>query len=125
MAITNNGTKVSAPDEQLPSGYTRPTITSFTDHEYYRRVVLSVLKATVESATKTTTMANIIGNGTIGVTKQVTDLVTADAVSSNTVTIYGDIVKVENNSTPQSTGEFFSNVATSYLVTVDIYWKTS
>lgn len=125
MAITNNGTKVSAPDEQLPSGYTRPTITTFTDHEYYRRVVLSVLKSTVENATATTTMANIIGNGTIGVTKQVTDLVTADAISSNTVTIYADIVKIEDNSTPQSTGNFFKNAAASYNVTVDIYWKTS
>lgn len=123
MSVTNNGSKVSAPDEQLPSGYTRPTITTFSDYEYTRRVQLSVAKATVENATKTTTMANIIGNGTIGVTKQVTDLITADVLAANTTLIYADIVKVENNQTVAT--EQFSSVAAAYLVTVDIYWKSA
>lgn len=125
MAHTNNGTKVSAPDEQLPSGYTRPTITTFSDHESVRRVQLSVLKSTVENATANTTMANIIGNGSIGVTKQVTDILAADYLSSVTLTAYADIVKIQDNSTPQSTGNFFKNAAASYLVDVDIYVKTS
>lgn len=125
MAHTNNGTKVSAPDEQLPSTYTKPTITTFTDHEHVRRVTFSVAKATVEHATANTTMANIIGNASIGVTKQVTDFLAAEYISSLTLTAYADIVAITDNSLPQSTGNFFKNAAAAYLVTVDIYIKTA
>lgn len=125
MAHTNNGTKVSAPDEQIPSTYTKPTITTFTDHEHVRRVTFSVAKATVEHATANTTMANIIGNASIGVTKQVTDFLAAEYISSLTLTAYADIVAITDNSLPQSTGNFFKNAAAAYLVTVDIYIKTA
>lgn len=128
MAITNRGTIVLAPDEQVPSGYTRPTESGiiFSDYEYVQKgIVLDVAKATVENATANTTMGNIIGNASIGVTKQVTDKVTADYISSNTVTCYAAITKIEDNSTPQSTGNFFKNAAATYKVTVDIFIKTA
>jgi|TARA_R100000501_G_C2619610_1_gene112933 hypothetical protein len=82
MAITNNGVVNSLPASQIPSGYTRPTVTTFTDWQYKRTLTLTVLKATVENATRATTMTNIIENGTIGLEKQIVDIVAEDFISS-------------------------------------------
>ena len=78
MAIVNNGTKNSLADTHIPSGYTRPTVTTFTDQEYTRNLELTVLKATVENATASTTMTNIINDATIGITKQIDDILASD-----------------------------------------------
>lgn len=125
MAHTNRGTKVSAPDEQVPTGYTRPTITTVDDYMYKIRVVLSVLKSTVQNATKVTTMANIIGDAAIGVTKQVTDLMALDYISTRTVTFHSDIVAITDLNPPQASGNFFGSTANSYVVTVDVFIKTA
>lgn len=125
MAVTNNGTKVSAPSEQLPPTYSRPSITEFSDWTWQRTVQLDVAKATVENATANTTMGNIISNGTIGVTKQVTDIVTDQFSSSKTVTCFADIIKIESNEPPQQTGNFFKNAAAKYVVTAIIYVKAA
>jgi hypothetical protein len=124
MAITNNGTKVTVPADKLPSGYTLPTVTTFTDYEYYRTATLTVDRATVYSATKTTTMANILADASIGVTKQVTDLVTADFIGSQTVTIYTDLYDIDTNLNVSQTGDFYSNVVDKFVCHVRIYVKS-
>ena len=123
MAITNNGTKVTIQSDKLPVGYTLPTVTTFTDHEYVRTAVLNVDRATVYSATKTTTMANILANVSIGVTKQVTDLVTADFDATKTITIYSDMYDIDTNLKVSQTGDFFSNVDDKFVCYVKIYVK--
>lgn len=125
MAITNNGTVVTIPTDKLPSGYTKPTVTTFSDYEYYRTATLNVDRATVYSATKTTTMANILANGTIGVTKQVTDLVTADFDATNTVTIYADLYDISSNLEVSQTGDFYGNTDDKFVCYVRIYVKAS
>ena len=126
MALTNNGTIVTIPTAQLPSGYTAPTgITTFTDYQWTYRVQLSILKSTVENATPSTTMTNIIDNGTIGVTKQITDIVAADFLTAPTTTYFTDVVILE---TTQSTitganDVWLDDVALSYLATVQVYLK--
>lgn len=123
MAITNNGTKVSVNSDKLPVGYTRPTVTTFTDHEYIRTEILSVDRATVYSATKTTTMANILANASIGVTKQVTDLVTADFDAAKTITIFADMYDIDTNLKVSQTGDFYGNGDDDFLCYVKIYVK--
>ena len=125
MAITNNGTKVSIPTDKLPSGYTLPTVTTFSDYEYYRTETLEVDRATVYSATKTTTMTNILGNATIGITKQVTDLVTADFDATNTVSIWAEIYDINSNLQVSQSGDFYSNVDDTFVCNVRVYVKAS
>ena len=126
MAITNNGTKNSIPADHLPSGYTRPSITEFTDWKYKRRVTLNVAKATVQNATAATTMTNIIGNGTVGVTKQVDDILAADFLGSATITAFADIVSIQTNITDLGgASALWTNAAVNYVCIVDIYVKST
>jgi hypothetical protein len=125
MAITNNGTKNSLPAGQIPSGYTRPTVTTFTDWEYKRTLTLSVLKSTVENATASTTMTNIFNDATIGIDKQIVDIVAADYLATATVTTYADLTALTTNISSNSSGNgtWMKNTAVSYVATVDLYVK--
>tara|TARA_R110000803_G_scaffold52137_5_gene107428 strand:- start:475 stop:855 length:381 start_codon:yes stop_codon:yes gene_type:complete len=124
MAIVNNGTVNSLPASQLPAAYTTPTVTTIADYTWKQRVELSVLKATVQNAAEETTMTNIIGNATIGITKQVTDLLANDYVATNTVTAYTVWVGLTSNqSSVGGDTPSLTDSATSYLCTVDIYTK--
>jgi len=125
MAITNNGVVNNLHADQLPSGYTRPTVTTFTDYEYTRTLTLSVLKSTVENATPSTTMTNIIENGTIGLEKQIIDIVAATFISSQTVTTYGSLNSLTTNQSQNSSSEtWLDNIAQSYTATVVLYIKS-
>ena len=126
MAITNNGTKNSLPTAQLPAGYVSPTITTFTDFEYTNRLTLSVLKATVDEATTAATMTAIFDDATIGLDKQVEDIIAADYISTQTVTTYANLVKLELNNTDVSSGEgtWLKDTADSYTATVLLFVKT-
>ena len=127
MAITNNGTKNSLPAGQIPSGYTRPTITTFTDWEYKRTLTLSVLKSTVENATASTTMTNIFNNATIGLDKQVIDIIAADYLATATVTTYADLTALTTNivSVASGDGTWMTDTAVSYVATVILYVKAA
>lgn len=126
MAIVNNGTVNSLPLAQVPSGYTRPTVTLITDYHYVYDLTLSVLKSTVENATATTTMANIITNGTIGITKQIDDILAADFLASATVTAYTDWLAISHNlSDIQGSGAYLQDTAMSYTCTVKLYVKAA
>lgn len=125
MAVINNGVKVSIPSGLIPTGFTAPAVTTFTDFEYERDITLSVLKSTVEDASKATTLLNIINNATIGVSKQVLDIVTADYIGTNTVTFYADMELLTNNQQASVTSDFYGNVPLSYTVKVKFYVKTA
>lgn len=126
MAITNGGTKNSLSSTQKPSGYSDPTPTTFTDYEYIKDVELSVLKATVENASAATTMAAIISDGTIGISKQALDIVTADFIAASTVDFYTDWIGISHNLASLSgDGTYLKATAMSYLCTVRIYIKST
>ena len=125
MAITNNGTVNNLPAAQLPSGYTLPVVTTFSDYQYVRTLNLTILKATVENATPSTTMTNIITNGTIGVNKQVQDIIAAAFISSETVTTYASLDSLSTNQSQNSDDEvWLDNIAQSYTATVKLYIKS-
>ena len=127
MAITNNGTQNSLKSAQLPAGYTSPNITTFTDWEYRSELSLSILKATVDEATTAATMTAIFDNGTIGLDKQVIDIVAADYLATATVTTWAELVKLETNNSDVSSGEgtWLKDTASSYTAKVILYVKTA
>ena len=127
MAITNNGTRNSLPTAKLPTGYTAPTITTFTDWLYRRTLTLSILKATVDEATSSATMDAIFDNGTIGLDKQVIDIIAADYIASRTVTTWADLITLELNNSDVSSGDgtWMKDTAQSYSATVILYIKTA
>ena len=88
MALVNNGLKISLSAGQIPAGISTQTVDEFTDHEYFRTESLSVLKSTVENGNKATTFDNVLNNTSIGVKKQIDDLMEADYIDSNKVTYY-------------------------------------
>lgn len=124
MAIVNNGTKNSLTANELPDGYTRPTVTTFTDYQYRRSLTLNVLKATVENANASTTMTNIFNDATIGINKQITDILALDYLGTATVTAYADLVGLTHNiASINGSGEYLKNTAVSYVCTVNLYVK--
>ena len=125
MAITNNGCKVSLQDTQLPSGYSLPSVTEISDYDYISDLTLNVLKATVENATDATTLTNIIGNATIGIDKQIDDILVADYLATATVTAYADLTHINSNIAAVNTTDFYDNTAVSYVCTVRLYVKAA
>ena len=121
MALVANATKISIDKSQLPSGYTDPGGTNLSSSQpTYKNLSLSVLKATVENSTKATTFDNIRTDATIGIEKQVADLLTANIENTvQTVTYNIDWKAIRNNQIIPE--EFYSDVANSFIAVVDVY----
>lgn len=127
MALTHNGVKNSLPETQLPSGYSRPSVTTFSDWEYKRVTTYTVAKANVENATASTTMTNIINDATYGLDKLVEDELNNDFdVSGATVTAYSDWTAFTSNQSPETGSDpWLTTTAENYQCTVSTYIKVS
>ncbi len=126
MAITNNGTAHNLSANEKPSGYSDPSIITFDDWESVSTRTLTVLKATVENATAATTMANIFNDVTIGLDKQIEDIVAADYLASATVTTWAELTNLTHNlAAINGAGDYLKATAISYVCTVKYYVKTS
>lgn len=125
MALTHNGVVNSLPETQKPSGYTDPTVTTFSDWEYKRVAVFSIAKTAVENATPATTMTNLIDDATNGIDKLVEDELNNDFDTTNTVTAYSDWTGLTTNQTPEtgSGSNWLDTTAEAYQCTVSIYVK--
>jgi hypothetical protein len=121
MALTNNGTAVYLELVQLPAGYTPPTITKFSDHEYkYEGAILTIAKSGIQNASKVTTFTALVA----AVTAAASAMVTADFnVSGLTVTAYSNLRIVYHNF--DMAGVLYTDGAINYLCTVDIFVKTA
>lgn len=128
MALDYKGTITdNLPDGMKPSGYTDPTVTTFEDGTYARTVELSIAKATVENATRATTLNQIRTDVTVGIDKQISDILTNDYDVTNTVEAYGDLKALRSNIPPNggTDSEFLTDTAVAYVAVVDIYVKVS
>lgn len=126
MALTHNGTVVQLPSSRIPSDYTLPTVSTFTDHEYVSSSrTLTVLKSTVEDSDKSTTLSNIINNATIGIDKQVEDLISAEFDVTNTVESYAVLTMIDSNQAASGSNDFYTDTAMSYSCTVKFYVKSA
>lgn len=124
MAITNRGTRNLLSSNQLPEGYEKPEVAKFEDHQYVRTISLVIPKADVEDADPAVTLANIINDATVGINKQVADLIAADYLASATVTTYADLVSLSNNHQSMlSNSAAFTNEAVNYIAVVNLYVK--
>ncbi len=126
MAVVDNGVKVSVPEILIPSGAAAQAVTEFTDFKYTRDLTLSVTKVSVDSSLKSDTFDDIIDEATIGIKKQVLDLITADFDdTANTVTYYTEYLTLKNNQGVSVDTEFYTDTAESYTCTVKVFIKTS
>lgn len=120
MALVNNGTKVSIPAGQLPTGYTSPTPTEFTDYEYVRESTKTVTKALHAAASAVTTFTAVVAD----INSQVSTEVTADYDTTGlTVTVWSEITSYRISNT--LSGNLFTNAPDEYYLTVKSYIKTA
>jgi hypothetical protein len=119
MAITNNGTQVNIHSSYIPSGYTVPTVTTFTDYEYSKTTVYTVPKSTVQNASKLLTFAALVAAITAAVTADLGDY---NATLYN-ITAYSEITAITDNLGVDEV--LYTTGAVNYLVTVITYVKTA
>ena len=97
MAIVHNGTINAVNHQQIPVGYTRPSVTKVTGSRWGTSLILEVDKATVENADPVVTMGNILNDATIGLNKQIEDILAADYLASATVTSHARLSLITTN----------------------------
>lgn len=122
MAITLNGTQNALPDDRLPSGYTRPTVTAVSDFHYRYDVVVPLVFSTTATSTASATMTAIV----TATNTAVLAILTADYLSTATVTSFAVINDITTNlalPTPTSTTYLLSGTTPSYLVNTTIFVK--
>lgn len=125
MAIIFNGTQNLLPAVQVPAAYTRPNVTTFDDHEYFRELTLDVLKATVENAAPAVTMANILNDAAIGIDKQLSDILAADFLGTATVEAYAKFSVLRTNySDIDAGGDYLKVAAPKYICAIQLFAKT-
>lgn len=126
MAVVFNGTKNSLPSSQIPEGYTRPEVTTFTDYEYTSTKVIEVDKGTVDNADPAVTMANIIDQVTEGLNDKIEALLGEDFDdSANVITAYADLTALRNNMQSMlKDSPVYTTADLKFQATVKIYIKT-
>ena len=124
MALAAQSTKISVDSTKKPDGFTDPGGSNLSSSQpKYANLSLSVLKATVENATKATTFDNIRTDGAVGIEFQVAARLTNDMDVTKTITYNIDWKDIRNNQI--FTEEFYSDVAPSYVAIVDVYINVS
>jgi hypothetical protein len=123
MAITLNGTMNALPEDRIPAGYTRPSVTTISDFMWRYDVVIPInVSGTVASAPKAS-MENIV----TATNTEVLAILTADYLSTATVTAYAVINDIDSNFTPTNnngTLSYLKSATTNqYLVSTTIYVK--
>lgn len=126
MAITNLGTLNKISEEQIPSGYTLPILEAFQDFQYTRKLTLSVLKSTVETATPSTTLTAIFNNATVGINKQITDILALDYLATATVSAYAILYNLTTNINQKTITDntYLTNTPVTYECEVVLYVKS-
>lgn len=130
MAVTFNGVKNGLPANQLPDGYTRPTVTEIPASEvtWSNRRTYNINKADVENATASTTMTNILSDATYGLAKLIDDDLDNDFIATNTVTGYAILNSLTTNQTPENesgSSEWLTTTAEQYQCVVTVYVKVA
>ena len=119
MAHVHVGTAVDMNARDLPAGYVKPTVATFSDFERKDTTVLTVVKSAVEDPTPATTFAAIVAD----VNTQATAIIAIDYDTARTVDSYSILRKVETNQ--QFGVSLYNDDANAYLCTVDIYSKAT
>lgn len=118
MAVAYTGTQNLIPDSQIPTGYTRPTVATNTK-EFTSQHTLTILKSTVDESVAATTMTAIFENATIGIDKQISDIITSEFDNTKTVVAYGECTQLTTNLRGiTGTDDWLTDTVVSYTATV-------
>jgi len=121
MSFTNNGTIVTVPTGQIPSGFTAAAVVevSPTQPDYVSKT-FTIAKAGVENADKVVTFTALVA----AITAAVTVLAQADFDdTANTIVISSDFKSYRTNMIFAE--ELLTNVVQSYKCVVDIFVNVS
>ena len=123
MAITLNGTVNALPDEHIPAGYTRPTVTTISDFHYRYDLVIPIAVSGTVTSTASASMTAIVS----ATNTAVSAILSADYLASATVTAYAVINDIGSNFTPthnNTTMAYLLSATTNqYLVSTTIFVK--
>jgi hypothetical protein len=125
MAVVDKGIKIDLPEALVPDGFSAPSYIEVSDYEYKREYQLNVLKSTVEDADKAVTFDDIIDNATIGILKQINDIIVADFVGTNTVDYHTEWKRISSNLQRSKANDFYAATAFSYICNVEVFIKTT
>jgi hypothetical protein len=125
MAFVVNPMKISVHASKRPDAITDTGGSNLTSSQpTYQNLQLSVLRATVQNASKALTFDAIRTNATIGISKQILDKLALEIdASALTVTYNIDWKDVNNNRT--FSGDFYGTAVEVYICTVDVYVNIS
>jgi len=120
MAIVYNGTINKLADSQLPTGYSRPSVTTVTPTAYVTvNKKISIVKSSVDNANPIVTMDAIVA--------EITSKLNAEldvTYISNDVTAYGVMTSLTSNYTPElGDDDWLTNIAPVYLAEVTMHVK--
>lgn len=117
MATTNAGTILQgkALEDAEATGFSNPSVTTFSDEQYIWSKTFNVAKSGVEDSTPATTYEAIRA---ACASEHVTD--SADFLNTNTVTTYGDVTSIVLVSDPK-----FGDTAPVYQCTMNFYVKVA
>jgi len=119
--LTHNGSVISVPQAELPTGYTKPVVTEFSDYEQeYTSRTMTVLKSTVEDAVAVTTMEQLVAQ----LNTDIEALLTADFnIGVLTVTSFANLKSISTNN--NLAGVLYTDGVLNYVLVVDIFVKTA
>jgi hypothetical protein len=119
--LTHNGTVVSIPQAELPTGYTKPVVTEFEDYEQkYTSRTMTIAKLGVAAATALATFTALMAQ----LNTDIETLLGADfTIATLDVTSYAVLKSVSTDN--KLAGALYTSDALNYLLVVDIYVKTA
>lgn len=125
MAFDPQLTKISVNATKRPTGYTDPGGANLASSQpTYSNLKLSILRSTVQNASKATTFNNIRTDAAIGIEKQIADKLAAEMDASALTIAYNIDWKDILNNREIST-DFYGNAVEVYYAIVDVYVNVS
>jgi hypothetical protein len=125
MAFVVNATKISVNASKVPSGITDPGGANLASSQpTYKDLRLSILRSTVQNASKAITFNQIRTDSAIGIEKQIADKLAAQMDDTTlTITYNIDWKDIQNNRTFNA--DFYGTGVEVYYAIVDVYVNVS
>ena len=123
MAITLNGTVNAIPEDRIPAGYTRPTVTAIADFHWRYDIVIPIAVSGTVASTASASMTAIV----TATNTAITAILNADFLGTATVTAYSIINDIGSTFTPTNNNTTMSYLLSAttnqYLVSTTIFVK--
>ena len=125
MAFDPQLTKISVNATKRPAGYIDSGGANLASSQpTYQNLKLSILRSTVQNASKATTFNNIRTDAAIGIEKQIADKLAAE-MDATTLTIAYNIDWKDILNNREISTDFYGNAVEVYYAIVDVYVNIS